>query len=315
VEQFLIYLIPDHVNYAGGTGGTIHVTLNTDDGTSQHNPTSTVLASSWIKDVLSLPSVARHFYVLKFSTNPLITAGQLYHLVFKNEDANPTVNFLSVDDLYQAIPLTQNQPTISNVDRAVLLTQDGRTWTTRAGYTPIYELHLTDGSCEGVGYIEGWVGAPQPVSGKHAVRETLTVTDSGVKVDSMAIRLARVKGTDPLVIRLEDADGTLIEQGEIPAADIPQRSVGNPVWAKFAFNAMYTLLAGHTYHLDFEASSTSTYEVFPIRKGGAYGFHDATFFNQGHAEFKEGGSWIGWKQWGVANRTDSDLQFYFNVVP
>ena len=40
VEQALIYLIPDHAGYAGGNGGTILVTLNTDDGTPLHNPTS-----------------------------------------------------------------------------------------------------------------------------------------------------------------------------------------------------------------------------------------------------------------------------------
>jgi len=315
VDQVLIYLIPDHANYAGGTGGTIHVTLNTDDGTSQHNPTSTVLADSWITNVLSLPSVARHFYAVRFSANPAITAGQLYHLVFKNEDTNPTVNFLSVDDLYQAVPVTPSQPTISNVDQAVLLSEDSQTWTTRAGYTPIYELHLTDGNCEGVGYIEGWVGAPQPVSGSRAVRETITVTGSEVKVASAAIRLARVAGSDPLVVRLENSDGTLIEQGSIQASDIPETSEGQPLWAKVAFGSTHTLVPGNTYHLDFEAASTSNYEVFPIRKGVDYGFHDATFFNQGHAEFMNSGSWVGWTQWGVANRTDGDLQFYFNVVP
>jgi hypothetical protein len=316
VEQFLIYLIPDHVNYAGGTGGTIHVTLNTDDGTPDHNPTSTVLASSWITNVLSLPAVARHFYALKFSTNPTVTADQIYHLVFKNEDANPEVNFLSVDDLYHTVPVTQNQPTISNVDQAVLLSEDNaHTWQIRAGYTPIYELDLADGTCEGVGYIEGWVSAPQPVSGTRAVREMFTVTGPEVKVNSAAIRLSRVSGTDPLVVRLENADGTLIVRGSIPVSDIPQTNEDEPGWTNVAFGATYSLASGNTYHLDFEASSTSTYEVFPIRKGGAYGFHDTTFFNQGHAELMNGGSWAGWTQWGVANRTDADLQFYFNVVP
>jgi hypothetical protein len=315
LEGFLIYLIPDHADYAGGTGGTIHVTLNTDDGTSEHNPSSTVLASSRITDVLSLPFMPRHFYSVTFSASPAIASGQLYHLVFKNEDADPTLNFLSVDNLYQAVPVTPSQPTISNVDQAVLLSNDGRTWGTRTGYTPIYELHLTDGIREGVGYIGGWVGAPRPVSGKNAVREMFTVTGSEVKVTSAAIRLARVSGIDPLVVRLEDADGALIERGEIPAGDIPQTSEANPVWAKFAFAATHTLLPGHTYYLDFEATSTSTYEVFPIQKGGAYGFDDATYFKDGHAEFIESGSWAGWTQWGVANRTDGDLQFYFNVVP
>ena len=108
----------------------------------------TGLVQEQITKVLSLPSVARHFYALKFSRKPTVTADQIDHLVFKNEDANPEVNFLSVDDLYHIVPGTQNQPTISNVDQAVPLSEDNaQTWQIRAGYTPIYELRLT-GTCE-----------------------------------------------------------------------------------------------------------------------------------------------------------------------
>jgi hypothetical protein len=60
---------------------------------------------------------------------------------------------------------------------------------------------------------------------------------------------------------LEDADGALVEQGEIPAADIPQTSEGTPVWAKFAFAATHTFLPGQAYRLDFEATSASAYGV------------------------------------------------------
>ena len=160
--------------------------------------------------------------------------------------------------------------------------------------------------------MEGWVGAPQPIYGTRAVRETFTVS-SNVKVSSAAIRVSRIRGNNPLVVRLEDANGTLVHQGSIQAVDIPETSEGNPVWAKLPFGTTYTLLAGHTYHLDFEASSTSLYEAFPIRKGSKYGFRAGTYFPYGHAEFKQGSSWVGWTQWGQANRTDADLQFYFNV--
>jgi hypothetical protein len=100
VPQVLIYLIPDHPGYAGGTAGTTQVTLNTDDGTSSHNPTSTVLASYVMGNVLSLASPARYFYTVQFSPAPTLAAGQLYHMVFKSIDASPSVNFLSVDTVY-----------------------------------------------------------------------------------------------------------------------------------------------------------------------------------------------------------------------
>ena len=312
LQQIRIYLIPDHAGYAAGTGGTINVTLHTDDGTSSHHPASTVLGTHVISHILSLPSPSRYFYLVKFSSPVTITAGHLYHLVFKNADQYPTVNYLSVDDLYHAVPTSPNQPTISDTNQAVLLSAGGGSWNPRPGYTPIYELDFTNGASEGVGYMESWVGAPRTISGVNAVRETFTVT-SDVKVSTAAIRVSRIRGTDPLVVRLENANGALVHQGSIAAANIPVTSAGSPVWTKLPFGATYTLLAGHTYHLVFEASSTSLYEAFPIRKGYAYGFKATTYFPYGHAEFKQNGTWAGWTQWGVTNRVDGDLQFYFNV--
>jgi len=156
-----------------------------------------------------------------------------------------------------------------------------------------------------------------PISGTNAVRETFTVSGGDVHVSSVAVRVARVNGNDALTVRLENANGTLIEQGSIPATAIPSSNSGSPAyfWAKLPLSATYTLAAGGTYHLDLEASSTSTYETFPIRKGLAYGFQPTTFFSDGYAEFEQNGSWTGWTQWGVANRTDGDLQFYFSVAP
>jgi hypothetical protein len=311
VSQIRVYLIPDKTGYAAGTGGLIHVTLNTDDGTSSHHPTSTWLASHWITNILSLPSPSRYFYVMKFSTPPWVSAGHLYHLVFKNADKWPTYNYLSVDDLYHINPTSPSQPTINNTNLAVLMSAGGGPWKERPGYTPIYELDFTNGTSEGVGYMEGWVGAPRTISGTHAVRETFTVS-SNVTVSSASIRLSRIYGTAPLVVRLENANGTLVHQGSIPAANIPVNNASSPAWTKLFFGGSYTLLAGHTYHLVFEASSTSLYEAFPIRKGYAYGFKSTTYFPYGHAEFNQNGGWVGWTQWGVSNRVDGDLQFYLN---
>ena len=317
VPQILIYLIPDHAGYAGGNAGTTLVTLNTDDATTLHNPTSTVLASYVMSDVLSLPSPTRYFYTVKFAAPPTLTAGQLYHLVFKSIDASPSVNFLSVDDLYELNFSAPLQGAISNTDAAVLLSEGGSSWEPRAGYTPIYQLEFENGVTEGIGYMEGWVGAPERVSGTNAVRETFTVSGADVQASSVAIRLARVSGSDPLVVRLENANGTLIEEGSIPATSVPLSSSTSPsyFWAKYTFSAAYTLVPGDTYHLDFQATSTSIYQTFPIRKGLAYDFQNTTYFPDGYAEFEQNGSWTGWTQWGVANRTDGDLQFYFSPTP
>jgi hypothetical protein len=114
------------------------------------------------------------------------------------------------------------------------------------------------------------------------------------------------------VVRLENANGTLVHQGSISALDIPATSAAKPIWIKLPFGATYTLLAGHTYHLVLEAPLTSLYEAFPIRKGYKYGFRATTYFPYGHAELKVTTSWVGWTQWGTADRIDGDLQFYLN---
>jgi hypothetical protein len=311
LQQVRIYLIPDRAGYAAGNGGTIHVTLNGDDGTSAHRPSSTVLAATWITNILALPSPSRYFYVVKFASAPTLVAGRIYHLVLQNQDRYPAYNYLSVDSLYHAVPTVPNQPTISDAYQAVLMKSTGAAWAARPGFTPIYELDFTNGTSEGVGYIEGWVGAPQAISGTHAVRETFT-PPANVTVSAAAIRVSRIYGNNPLVVRLENANGTLVHQGSISALDIPATSAAKPIWIKLPFGATYTLLAGHTYHLVLEAPLTSLYEAFPIRKGYKYGFRATTYFPYGHAELKVTTSWVGWTQWGTADRIDGDLQFYLN---
>ena len=318
LEQALVYLIPDHAGYAGGNAGTTQVTLNTDDGTAAHNPSSTVLATFVISNVLSLASPARYFYAIAFANAPTLTAGHIYHMVFKSIDASPSVNFLSVDAMYEVNTSGLQGPVNANAtDCAVLLGNNGSNWSPRVGYVPVYQLQFQNGVTEGMGYMEGWSGAPEPMSGTNAARETFTVSGSGFNISSVGIRVARVNGSDPLVVRLENADGSLIEEGSIPASAIALSSSSSPsyAWIKFDFATTYTLVPGNTYHLEFDAASTSTYQTFPVRKGTSYGFQPTTFFPDGHAEVGQGGSWTGWTQWGVANRTDGDLQFYFSVAP
>src|SRR5205085_2111793 len=134
-------------------------------------------------------------------------------------DANPTVNFLSVDALYLQVPGTPAQPTISDIDAAELLGSGGSSWEVRKGYLPIYQLNFTDGWTEGIGYMESWIGAQQPISGSsNKVREQFTASGPQKDVGKVAIRVARISGSDPLIVKLQNSDGSVIEQGSIPAS-------------------------------------------------------------------------------------------------
>lgn len=311
LQQIHVYLIPNHVGYSAGTGGQLQVTVNPDDGTAAHNPSSTVLASYLLANPLAAtPSI--NFPVFVFSTPPSLTEGQLYHIVFTNVDPNPAANYISVDALYYANPNTPSQPTVSDIDSAVLLGGANGTWGTRRGYTPILELDYQDGFSELNGYMEVWIGAPQSISGSSAVRETITVSPAQKNVASVSIRVARVSGSDPLIVTLENGDGTMIEQGQISADQLP--TANSYGWVTYSFSSAHTLAGGLTYHLQLTSAATSTYQTFPIRKGLAYGFKNTTYFPDGYAQFNQSGLWVGWTQWGVSNRTDSDLQFYFGLA-
>ncbi|MGH9560005.1 MAG: fibronectin type III domain-containing protein, partial [Terracidiphilus sp.] len=140
------------------------------------------------------------------------------------------------------------------------------------------------------------------------------VSGATVTVSSASVRVGRMSGSDPLIVRLEKGDGTLIEQGQIAATSFPLASPAAYVWGALNFSSAHTLQAGQTYHLVVEAAPSSRYEAFPIRKGTAYNFKNTTFYPDGYAQFNPNGTWVGWTQWGVTNRTDGDLQYYFRVA-
>ena len=322
LQSINVYFIPDRPGYAAGNGGTIQVSINTDDGTPAHNPSSKVLTSYVIKNYGDL-APSRYFPQITFPSPANLVAGQLFHIVFTNIDAKPATNFMSVDGLYQPNPPWPTQPTVSDTDLATLLTDAGQSWAERKGITPTVQLTYADGWTQGLGYMEVWYNAPQIASGSSAVREFFTVSGGSKRVTSISIRAVRVNGSDPLIVHLENADGTVVEEGSIPADSIPTGAsladpYGSPLayaWATYTFSSAHTLVSGQSYNLDFEATSTSAYQFFPVRKGLAYGFQNGTYFKDGHAEFKQdGGNWQGWTEWGEPYRTDGDLQFYFTAT-
>ena len=309
------YLITDgpHPGYNAGTGGTLLIQLESDDGTEAHNPSGQVMGSYTITH----PSQA--FTVINFSPVPSLKAGDLYHLVFSNTDLDQADNFVSVDDLYTNAAPDPAQPTLSNTNFAALQKTPGGQWYQLAQFTPILEFDYSDGSSQGCGYVEAWPETPEPIGGTPAVREQFTVSGSNLAAKQVAIRVARMSGSGDLTVVLQQADGTIIEQGTIAASSMPvSSSATNPTytWATYNFSAVRTLFSGQAYDLVLQAADGSTYQAFPIRKGSSEDYSNGTFFPDGYAQFtRNGSSWSGWDQWGVTNRQDGDLQFYFTVVP
>jgi hypothetical protein len=211
------------------------------------------------------------------------------------------VNFTSVNMLYSDTVLSPRQPGYSDTDWAMLIHQGS--WAVRGNFTTILDLGYGS-QHTGVGYMEAWVANPQTISGAMRVRETFTPTGRDQVATSISVRLRRVVGGSPVTIRLENGNGTLIEQGAVLGGTTKG-------WVTYSFMAPRTLAVGQTYRIVLSTSSDTAYATHVIREGSAYGYDPATRFVDGFAEYTTGVSWLGIEApWG-GNAGQGDLQFYF----
>ncbi|WP_316414116.1 hypothetical protein [Mesoterricola silvestris] len=308
LEGFRIFFIwsSTKVGYNAGLGGTIRVDLLADDGTAAHQPSGPALASTSYGNIIP----QNNFYPkLTFPSPVALKGGGLYHLVFTNIDSDPVGNYISLDTLYTNAQTAPMQPVIADANFAVLFRPAGGAWRVRQGYTPTLELDYATGS-QGNGYMEVWSSNPKTISGAASVRETFKVTGPSRDFSRVKLRLARTAGTGPLTVRVEEADGTPVDQVDLPASGFPQ---GVQAWATAVFPLSHVLNSGVAYHLVLSSPAGTTYAAFPLRKGLDKGFSTSTVFPDGHAQFTTTGAagWQGWDMWGTPNLTFSDLQFAF----
>jgi hypothetical protein len=315
--------------YAAGTGGKIQIQLRTDDGTSNHGPGSTVLASL-IYDSVTVNDTGLggiYFKLLTFPAPlPNLTAGQLYHLVYTNVDPDPVHNYVSLNGLLDRSGLSPQQPRFDDLSWSYMTRYTSRpnwvvagsTDTPRSTTTPILELIYADGSSQGCGYMEVWVVNPKPISTTAKVSEIFTVSNNDRKVNQVSVRVTRDTPTAVLQIQLiEDATSNVLASGTVDGSlisDDAGKPAKNGTWVSMSFPQV-TLTTGTRYRLVLSATSGS-FETFPIRDGQSYFYGAPTCFRDGWAEY-DAGDGTGWHQWvhgGTASK-EADLKFWFNVVP
>jgi chitodextrinase len=317
--------------YCAGTGGPLSITLQSD---SDGNPSGIILAGPFsVNTPCGQPSSAA-FPLVAVPGTPSLTAGAVYHLVFKNGNASPTTNWNSLDYLCNGnncagtadVP---NQPMYPNSDWAMLRSPDGgSTWvewdapTTPdgIGYTPILELHIGS-NYQGQGYMETSHGNPYCVgavggmclgSGStNQIRETFTPTTTKT-VSAVSIRLQRNSGAGNITATLRQGS-TVIESGTIPATSFPID--GKWHWGAYTFTTTRTLTPGTAYTITFGTDNATSYTTMGVRDGATagYGFSAASTFSDGWAQFStDGSTWSNWTT-GGSPATDQDLQFYFDL--
>jgi hypothetical protein len=293
--------------YGGGNGGKILVEVQED---ANGVPSGKVLSSL----VHTINSTKVTFPSLLFSNPASLNAGQLYHIVFTNIDANPTVNFISINGTWvSGSVLSPRQPGESDGDYAMLAKYGTGSWGVRGAFTPIIDFTYGNGSRQGQGYMEVEIASQPLINGDFKfMRERFTVSGGSRTVSGGAVRVAKLEGSGSLVVRLEDANGVMIDSFSLSASSIPtlptnDRSSG--VWVKGQFSKTHILASGSTYSIRLSTDSSTTYWSRGIQQGGtAYGFSPVTYFADGFLQFSTngGGSWSTVS--GLGN--DGDLQFY-----
>jgi hypothetical protein len=311
---YVITNVNGRTGYSSGTGGTMRVSLRADSGSAPHRPAGRELASATFR-----PARSGVFPLIRFRGRPRIVAGRLYHVVFTNIDPRPERNYVSINGLFSDSRLGRGPSVPSGM--AVLEKNPGdgdSTWRPRRShphefYLPILEIvGGRAGQRAGLGYMEVW--DPKPIGGGAAVRQLLrTPAGRATRVTGAWLRLRRENGADaPLEIRLGRPDGSVLAAATLAPGAVPTSDAG---WVHATFPNPVSLAASADVTLTASAKTASSYEAVPIRKGVDYGFDSATYFDGGYAQFNTGDGWVGWDQWGVHDRHDSDLQFALDTGP
>jgi hypothetical protein len=294
-----------NAGYAGGTGGSLTVSIEGDDGTSSHLPDGNVLATQTVVTAYANPEPGK---LVTFATPATLVAGTLYHVVFVNADAAPATNFVSVNALNAVVAITPRQPLYSDIDWALLLWDTGGDWWVRPDYTPIVSFAYANGQTAGQGYME--IGYPDyAIDGTAAVRETFIVTGGDRTVSTVGVRIWRTTGAGALTLTFKTSAGSVVASATIPAASIITGGYGG--WVTATFATPFKLADGATYYFILTTAAGTTYTALPIRKGSDYGHPTSSYFKDGHAEqAPDGTTWADV----AGDAGEYDLQFYFNVI-
>lgn len=265
--------------YYNGTGGSILLRVETDDGTGK--PSGTLVSAGATVTVTTAGGTSS---VTRFTlgTSVTTTVGQLLHFVFTNADGSPTANFVSINcvDTHEQSP-NPLQPGYSDADQACLQSTGGAYAIDRTRY-PIIAIHWTDGTIWGQSIFDAKSGSGQTnIGGNNKVRLNFTPAADVTGVISAHFRVMKpnVSTAAALVQNVRDltGGGTLLETASIAAASVALTSdLPNGYGSRYVdltFAGPRTFTAGRNYAYELTSTeATNKYIAFPAQRGGAAGF-------------------------------------------
>jgi hypothetical protein len=277
--------------YSGTVGnyGTINVSLRPDDGSGK--PTEQILASVTV-DMNSLLGTQWDDAMVRqvnFSSLYQVSAGSIYHIVFRNVHATPSTDYIAVNRMfyYEApstsgfLPLGRRQPHWPNSEFASLVRKPASTgsWAESTRDVPMLDVIYENGVHDGNAYnnVQKESNYARYIGGSNMVRERFTVTGGNKTVTKLWARVGRVSGTGLLNIRLETGptsmtgNGLLVTNGggNAPGSgvianwypkDVQEGSSGT--WCYVTLPIPVNLINGQTYSLVLSAPSDTQYITF-----------------------------------------------------
>jgi len=320
--------------YSLGDGGRLKISIQSDDGSSNHYPSGQILTSVEFVPGNGSDGKRRNF----FPNPPQLTKGQLYHVVWENIASDPVNNYVSLNNVWTYVSYNPRQPNPNFRDDYSVIVNGNGNWGYKndlyKDFTAQMDLTYEDGAHEGQAYSQAHWNQPGSssdpeligiIEGQRQTRELFTVTGGNKVVTAAYVRVARDYGSGDLTIALKNNSGTILGQGSVPASQISDYA-SNPDWylaprgieliagdwVSVTFNSPITLTNGSTYQLVMTSPNGTKYAMVPIR----YGTWDDVVleswaFREGRAQQSNNGG-NSWEN-NYAYQPYANYQFYFTL--
>ena len=326
-------------SYSVGNGGLQEVTLQTDDGTPEHNPSGTIIAKAKPYVPFDLP--IRKWAIIDFESPGNVQAGQIYHLVYENLNPPPELSGLSgreaqnapvdkgaialdgVTDGIAIDPLERHGPFLRNFPATLIKKSASSSWQD-TNVTSWYSIVYTDGVEVGESYAhyQGASAYRYEVDGNKQLRQEFTWNYPDISVDRIVTRFGHDKGANgkPMSVVVKNQSFSVVATAtvkfdkklkEVSQSDNTfvkrqtRHSVGN-------LSSTVQLKTGQKYYVEYSAGSGAAYAMTPaiesLRKAGT---NDRNLWGDGLAKQSTdgGNSWVRLDEF-----PNSDIPMYFIPV-
>lgn len=341
--------LPKRPAYKGGTGGDMRVTIREDDGSG--NPDLAGGGIVWQSSLFVMsqdgsgnmiyPAGVTAFFGFgsdegaEIVTNAALTAGQVYHVVWTNENSSPSTNWYSINhawnhsmpqDPYHQWPMWADLATLAGNSSDAFGFAGNR-------FIPYFQFRRSSdalwwgqnyfdcGTTSNIMTIAGSgskSGNSREIGGNWQIRQRWTHTAPTMTVSRWRGRVWRRTSntTYPLRIRLiEEGTGTLADV-TVAASSIFQPSLGydnlsGEVFAPIdvSLGGTFSLTNGSTYQLELSTANDAT--RFAMRAPNGYSKSTLNigwggWLGRGEYSTDGGSSWTGMHMYGTDDRSDCD---------